>query len=77
MGQTRGQALAAKGRHHNRSCKHTLDRIHHTVALLLHRRDVAPYPAELRLPGVFLAGVRVLAAGLALAFPLPIASRIA
>ena len=30
-----------------------------------------------RLAGVFLAGVRVLAAGLALAFPLPIASRIA
>ena len=30
-----------------------------------------------RLAGVFLAGVRVLAAGLALAFPLPIASRTA
>ena len=48
-----------------------LEQVH---AILRAIRDAGPH---LRLAGVFLAGVRVLAAGLALAFPLPIASRIA
>lgn len=42
-----GQALATEGWHHRLSGKHTFDRIHHTVALLLHRRNVAPQLAEL------------------------------
>ena len=41
------QALAAERGQEDLAREQALDRFHHTVALFLHRRDVAPQPAEL------------------------------